>query len=126
MSRVFGKVLFGRGNSLGQNLLGVIVLIALLPLLVPGLIVALLLAPFSRPVRMSAGEVAAYLRDFRDGTGADWDIDDFTSSRIADPRLEAIRRRFLDLEDVTDLGALTALVVEAETIAGYDECHGRG
>ena len=37
-------------------------------------------------------EVATYLRDFIEGTGGEWDWDDFTSVPIADARLEAIRQ----------------------------------
>lgn len=38
-------------------------------------------------------QVAKYLRDFIEGTGSDYDWDDFTQGgRIADPELEAIRR----------------------------------
>ncbi len=96
-------------------------LILLLPLLLVGTLFALVLAPFARPVRMSSQEVVQYLREFLNGTGGEWDIDDFVSTKIADPRLESIRRRFLALDDPTDPGALAALIAEAETIAAHDE-----
>jgi hypothetical protein len=97
------------------------VLVLLLPLLLVGTLFALVLGPFARPTRMSPREVVQYLRDFPNGTGGEWDIDDFVSMKIADPRLESIRRRFIALDDPTDPGALAALIAEAETIAAYDE-----
>jgi hypothetical protein len=35
--------------------------------------------------KRTAAEVATYLRDFIDGTGDEWDWDDFESVPIADP-----------------------------------------
>lgn len=116
-----GRDLVARENSLPQNLLGSFVLILLLPFLLVGALLALILAPFARPARMSSREVAQYLRDFLNGTGGEWDIDDFVSMKIADPRLESIRRRFLALDDPADPNALAALIAEAETIAAHDE-----
>ena len=40
---------------------------------------------------LTAEDVERYLRDFRQGTGGDWDWDDFTSIPITDPLLEGIR-----------------------------------
>jgi hypothetical protein len=42
-------------------------------------------------VDLRAHDVESYLRDFLDGTGGDWDWDDFTSIPITDPTLEGIR-----------------------------------
>jgi len=42
---------------------------------------------------LTAQEVESYLRDFLDGTGGDWDWDDFTSIPITDPTLEGIREQ---------------------------------
>jgi hypothetical protein len=42
--------------------------------------------------KRTAAEVATYLRDFIDGTGDEWDWDDFESVPIADPDLDRIRR----------------------------------
>jgi hypothetical protein len=48
---------------------------------------------FGLKAKLSASEVVTYLRDHIDGTGSDWDWDDFTSVPIADPRLDEIRRK---------------------------------
>ncbi|NYT42989.1 hypothetical protein HZY97_19605 [Sphingomonas sp. R-74633] len=92
-----------------------------MPLIVAGAVLAFLMRPFTKPAGRSAGEVARYLRDFRDGTGEEWDFDDFLGERIADPRLESIRKRAVGLEDVHDPDALAALIAEAEVIAAHDE-----
>jgi len=69
---------------------------------------AILLAPLAIPVillitlaqhllglktsaDLTAQDVESYLRDFLQGTGGDWDWDDFTSIPISDPSLESIR-----------------------------------
>jgi hypothetical protein len=39
----------------------------------------------------TARDVEGYLRDFLEGTGGDWDWDDFTSVKITNPGLDAIR-----------------------------------
>ena len=63
--------------------------ILLTPLLLP---LALLADIFSKPAKRTPAEVSGFLRDFLDGTGGDWDWDDFTSVRLADPQLETIRQ----------------------------------
>jgi hypothetical protein len=63
--------------------------ILLAPLLFP---VALIFGLFSKPAKRTPAEVAGFLRDFIDGTGGDWDWDDFTSVRLANPELDAIRQ----------------------------------
>jgi hypothetical protein len=52
--------------------------------------------------------VEAYLRDFLEGTGGDWDWDDFTSIKITDPSLDAIREEaaWVDLP-LTEEGRVT-------------------
>lgn len=69
---------------------------------------AILLAPFAIPVilliklaerllglktsvDLTAQEVESYLRDLVEGTGGDWDWDDFTSIPITDLTLEGVR-----------------------------------
>ena len=42
-------------------------------------------------VHRTPHEVANIIEKFLDGTGGDWEWDDFTSLRIKDPALEAIR-----------------------------------
>lgn len=64
---------------------------------------AILLAPIALPIAILGGlfgktrgrtpdEVVAFLRDFIDGTGGEWDWDEFECVPITDPRLEAIRK----------------------------------
>ena len=69
---------------------------------------AILLAPFAIPIillitlaerllglktsdDLTAKDVESYLRGFLEGTGGDWDWDDFTSIPITDPTLDGIR-----------------------------------
>lgn len=42
-------------------------------------------------VDLTAQDVESYLRDFLEGTGGDWDWDDFTSVPITDPTLDGFR-----------------------------------
>ncbi|MDO8423156.1 MAG: hypothetical protein Q7S99_13450 [Parvibaculum sp.] len=64
-------------------------------------------------------EVVGYVRDFIEGTGGEWDWDDFTSISIEDPRLEAIR---MDAEMVhlpagpEQIEELKQLLIRAEAI----------
>lgn len=84
------------------------------------LIVKLVMMPFEKPFNRTPEEVVGYLRDFLEGTGGQWDWDDFASIPIADPRLEDIRQRVsaLDLPmSDADVGPLTELIAEAEAIA---------
>ena len=67
---------------------GVLLVVVLIPI---ALIVQLL--PFKKTRDRTPQEVARYLRDFIDGTGGDWDWDDFESVPITDPALEDIRRQ---------------------------------
>lgn len=64
--------------------------IALVPLVLPIALVAKLVSTKKTRDR-SAAEVAGFLRDFIDGTGGEWDWDDFTSVPITNQRLDAIR-----------------------------------
>lgn len=90
--------------------------ILLAPLLFP---VALVVGLFSKPAKRTPAEVAGFIRDFIEGTGGDWDWDDFTSVHLSDPELEAIRRE----ADMIALpvtpegkGQLKALLVRAEAL----------
>jgi len=47
---------------------------------------------------LTARDVEGYLRDFLDGTGGDWDWDDFTCIPITDPTLEGIREEAAGVE----------------------------
>lgn len=75
---------------------------------------------FERPLERSADEVARYLRAFIEGTGGEWDWDDFISIPIANSKLEAIRRRAIEIDlpiQGEGLEILKALLAEAETLA---------
>ena len=52
-------------------------------------------------VKRNRAEVAGIIEQFLDGTGGRWDWDDFTSMRVADPKLDAIRVRCVELHDAT-------------------------
>lgn len=104
-------------NTLWQNAYGCLVAAIILPVALVG---ASLAALFSRPINRTPEEVVRYLRDFVEGTGGDWDFDDFTSIPIADPRLESIRDRASRVrEPITEEGdkKLRSLLAEAEAIA---------
>jgi hypothetical protein len=62
--------------------------IALLPVSLP---LALFAKLFSPRLERTPAEVAGYIRDFVEGTGGEWDWDDFVSIPIADPMLDRIR-----------------------------------
>ena len=64
--------------------------VALVPIVLPLALLIQLLRP-NRTRERTPNEVAGYLRDFLDGTGGEWDWDDFTSVPITAPELEAIR-----------------------------------
>ena len=89
--------LIARENGFLRNVLGVLIVA---PILIVGIPIAAIATVFSGPAKLSADEVADYIRAHLDGTGGDWDWDDFTSVKIADPVLEAIRR---DADGVPDL-----------------------
>jgi hypothetical protein len=73
--------------------------------------------------KLSATDVAKSLRDHIEGTGADWDWDDFTSVPIANSQLDDIRRRAaavtgpLTEESVI---VLRELLIEAEGLAAQE------
>ena len=53
-----------------------------------------IVSPSTRPAGdLSRGEVADIIEAFLDGTGGDWDWDDFISFPLADPELDSIRIR---------------------------------
>jgi len=74
--------------------------------------------PGRRSVDRTPDDVVGFLRDFLDGTGGEWDWDEFESVPITDPELEALRRRAARAAPPNpDLNQLRALLAEAETIA---------
>ena len=100
-------------KTISRKLLGALNFVLLLPI---ALILGILALPFGRTIDRKPKEVVRYLRDFIDGTGEDWDWDDFVSIQIEDPRLEDIRRRASAYPDI-DQAALLALLHEAELMA---------
>ena len=88
--------------------------------LVPVALIAQLL-PFKKTANRTPADVARYLRDFIDGTGGDWDWDDFESVPITDPVLENIRRQAAlvgpgsSRADV-DFNKLAALLAKVEAL----------
>ena len=81
---------------------------------------ALVSSIFGLKAKLSASEVATYVRDFIEGEGGARDWDDFTSVPIGDPRLDDIRRRAAGIDlPATDegLALLRELLVEANDLA---------
>ena len=84
------------------------------------IVVKLIVAPFERPIERSPLEVLSYLRDFHDGTGDDYDWDDFTSIPLADAELEELRVSAASLDlpfGAEELTSLRALIARAEAMA---------
>ena len=72
----------------------------------------------ARSVDRTPDEVAGYLRDFLDGTGGEWDWDDFESVAITDSGLDDIRRRAaLAGPPNSDVETLRRLLAETEAFA---------
>jgi len=66
--------------------------VLLLPILFPiGLIAQLL--PGKKTVDRTPEDVAGFIGDLLDGTGGEWDWDEFECVPITDPRLDAIRQK---------------------------------
>jgi len=93
---------------------------ALLPLAIP-LILLLKLFNIGQSTERSAEEVAGYIRDFLEGSGGDWDWDDFTSVTIKSPALDSIRDEacMIDLPlNAAGADKLKELLAKAEALAG--------
>ena len=97
-----------------RRAIATMVLVLLVIVTIPFAAAVSLLAP---KAKLTASEVAAYLRNFLDGRGGEWDWDDFTSVPIADARLDDIRRKAAAVDlPATDEGLviLRQLLAEAE------------
>ncbi len=95
---------------------------------------AFVLAPFVIPIILilkffgigqtrdrTSAEVAGYIRDFIDGTGGEWDWDDFTSVPIATLELETIRAQAAMIQlpvDSAGIVKLKYLLAKAEALQG--------
>lgn len=69
--------------------------IILAPLAIPGVLIIKLaeqLLGLKTSVDLTAQDVANYLQGFLEGTGGNWDWDDFTSISITDPVLDSVRQ----------------------------------
>lgn len=66
--------------------------VLLTPIAIP-LAFAASLWPGKKAVDRTPEEVVGFLQDFLDGTGGNWDWDDFTCVPISDPSLEAVRQQ---------------------------------
>ncbi|WP_374471554.1 hypothetical protein [Phenylobacterium sp.] len=66
--------------------------VLLAPLVAPIALLAQLL-PGKKTIDRTPEEVVGFIEDFLEGTGGDWDWDEFESVPITDPTLEAIRIR---------------------------------
>jgi hypothetical protein len=85
--------------------------------LAPVALVAQLL-PGKKTRDRSATEVASYLRNFIEGSGGEWDWDDFESVPIADPELNEIRREACKAAPPNpDMAKLADLLRRAEALA---------
>jgi hypothetical protein len=72
---------------------------------------------FSRPKPRSPEEVFGFINDFIEGSGGEWDWDEFESVPIADPQLDAIRRKAAQMGPPNaDLEGLASLLSEMRTI----------
>ena len=87
------------------------------PVAIPIAFIANLL-PFKKTVDRTPGEVAGFIGDLIDGSGGEWDWDEFECVPITDPVLEAIRDRACRFGPPNaNLPELRKLVAEAEAIA---------
>ena len=115
------RALISSENSFLRNVAGFCVAILAIPIFI---VVKLIVMPFEKPIERSASEVLSILQDFHNGTGDDYDWDDFTSIPVADVELEDIRAiagsldlPFGDKElaDLRTLIARTEALVEQST-----------
>ena len=103
-----------------RNALGVLFAVMLVPI---AFVVRLVTMPFERRLERSAEEVARYLSAFIESTGGEWDWDDFISIPIANSKLEAIRRRAVEIDlpvQSEGMEMLKSLLAEAEALAVSD------
>jgi hypothetical protein len=90
------------------------------PFLIP-IALLLQLLPLKKTTDRTADEVAGFLRDFLEGTGGDWDWDEFETLPITDPVLDLIRQEAAMAgpgytRESADFGKLTALLKRVEAL----------
>ena len=111
------RALISSENGFLRNVAGFAIAMLVIPI---AIIVKLIVAPFEKPIERSPAEVLNHLRDFRDGTGDDYDWDDFVSVPIADPELEVLRASAASLDlpfGAKEFDSLRTLIARAEAIA---------
>lgn len=117
-------VFFNPSFPFWRNVIGIAAGIFIVPIVI---ILKLVLMPFERPTKRSAGEVAGYLRGFINDTGGEWDFDDFISCEIEDPALDSLRQRATELQvpiEDKELDLWINLLREAEALAANEEVDG--
>ena len=93
---------------------------ALIPISVP-IILLLRLLGIGKTINRSPADVAGFIRDFIEGTGGEWDWDDFISVPITSPELEPIRAQAAMIElplNPAGVDELKELLAKAEALAG--------
>ncbi|HLY90014.1 MAG TPA: hypothetical protein VKQ27_13615 [Acetobacteraceae bacterium] len=85
--------------------------VALAPFLIPLGLILTLLGFNKRTIERAPEDVAGFIADMIDGSGGEWDWDEFECVPITDPALDAIRLR------AAVFGPPNANIAEAEAIA---------
>ncbi|WP_146756697.1 hypothetical protein [Brevundimonas vesicularis] len=86
--------------------------VLLMPIAIP-LAFAASLWPGKKTVDRAPEEVAGFLQDFLDGTGGDWDWDEFTRVPISDPFLDVVRQKASTLDPrIDDVEATLSKLLE--------------
>lgn len=119
------RTLISPENSFFRNTVGVALFV---PIVLIAIVAKTLILPFERPSKISASEVAVYLREFIEGTGGAWDWDDFISVPIADPQLESVRTKASRINPLIDdegMNKLRLLLFEVEGIIETGETHSK-
>jgi len=85
--------------------------VAIVPALIAGVLAR------KRKLDRTPADVAGFIRDFVEGTGGEWDWDEFESVPISDPRLDEIRLKAVQAGPPNpDLETLRLLVTAAEAL----------
>lgn len=91
--------------------------VLLAPILIPAALIANLL-PFKKTVDRTPEDVAGFIGDLIDGSGGEWDWDEFECVPITDPVLDDIRLRAAVFGPPNaNVAELLKLIAEAEAIA---------
>ncbi|WP_205481220.1 hypothetical protein [Sphingomonas arenae] len=120
------RPLIASDGNLWRNAFGIVATAIIVPV---AFVVKIVTMPFERPVQRTASEVARYIREFIEGTGGDWDWDDFQSIPIANAALNSIRERasrVMEPVDEEGMTTLRRLLAEAEALAENEPHTGVG